>query len=697
MYGSVEFSADKLFGKRSFSWSPKVDKDSVETQSVPLDKTESASSELQESVFKDRIGRLSMGSAGQGGRLSKESRFSYPGNVDDFPTGNMGVSFSGNMNNFPIGKGVSFSGNKNSFPIGKGGSFYGNEFEGLSEDFRTVGDSTSSFSVVGDSVSFKGDDKASSVDWDKVVFLETKKRTPSDMQQFDIDTVIQTKSVTDCISEAEKSVAVQVWLMDAQKLGDKVYQERMEDLKAAREAILFLHEHDAKYVFSMGFEALMLMLVKKGHSSVQNVRRAYLRWIVFAKEHNTLSNIPGLCSFFTSIQENGFKSNAAYKGTAAQAVRIALISAVKLFNAPFALSDLQDEKIELICCRREGSKEDVAMVPLSVMFFIDELALGQYYEQVMNKENSVVLSSSVLLFLRSLSILARSGLRTVDGLRCSVVSEVLLEPISKNRYCVLRFSGNKQRNGRPKAPTEVYIWEQGVLEGSALWFAEWVEHFHKKKHILPQLTPAVVHCESLSHDWVLSNKVATTAGLAQLWSALLSLSPFLMSKKDISTYGWTIYGLRTVLPSLGGILGLAPHEAASLGSWSVDTTVVDSSSRMSERYSRETVQPFNALHAKVKLFSFLHLWVGGDHQWQLKIPLQLGEIPHYEFLRGEVCNDGSQPGFVEYHGGVQAEDIDSFSGDESEVVTSSPKKKTKSQTVPPVRTSSRRRVSSSRM
>jgi hypothetical protein len=64
--------------------------------------------------------------------------------------------------------------------------------------------------------------------------------------------------------------------------------------------------------------------------------------------------------------------------------------------------------------------------------------------------------------------------------------------------------------------------------------------------------------------------------------------------------------------------------------------------------------------------------------------LQLGEIPHFEFLRGESCNDGSQLVPVEHHGRGQAEDIESFSGDESVVVTLSPKKKTRSQAAQPV-------------
>jgi hypothetical protein len=126
----------------------------VEKQSVPLQDVGSVSKEIKESVFKDRIGRLSMESAGPGGighlymesvgpggighlsmesvgpggighlsmesvgpggRLSKESRFSYQGNVDVVPTGT----------------GVSFYGNKNCFLTGKGVSFFGKEGEGL--------------------------------------------------------------------------------------------------------------------------------------------------------------------------------------------------------------------------------------------------------------------------------------------------------------------------------------------------------------------------------------------------------------------------------------------------------------------------------------------------------------------------------------------------------------------------------------
>jgi len=125
--------------------------------------------------------------------------------------------------------------------------------------------------------------------------------------------------------------------------------------------------------------------------------------------------------------------------------------------------------------------------------------------------------------------------------------------------------------------------------------------------------------------------------------------------------------------------------------------MVDSSSRMPERYSSDTVQSFNALSVKVKLLTLVHQWVGGDHEWQLRIPLQLGEIPHYEFLRVESCNDGGQLVPVEHHGRGLAEDIESFSGDESGVVLSSPKKKTKSQAAQPVRTGSRLRVATSKM
>jgi len=112
MYGSVDDLADNIFGGKSLSWRPKVNSDSVGKQSVPLQ--EVVSKEIKESVFKDRIGLLSMESAVSGGigHISMESV-------------GPGVSLSKEIR-FSIETGVSFYGNKNSFHTGKGVSFYGN-------------------------------------------------------------------------------------------------------------------------------------------------------------------------------------------------------------------------------------------------------------------------------------------------------------------------------------------------------------------------------------------------------------------------------------------------------------------------------------------------------------------------------------------------------------------------------------------
>lgn len=124
----------------------------------------------------------------------------------------------------------------------------------------------------------------------------------------------------------------------------------------------------------------------------------------------------GVQHFLASAVKGGSQIKKASKGTAANRVRQQLNNARIHLNAPFS-ADIMDSKYTMISTARvvDGQLEDQSSVPLSAQLHMEILALGAELSlEVLGYVPEVVLQGTALMTMRSITMLARGGLRNID-------------------------------------------------------------------------------------------------------------------------------------------------------------------------------------------------------------------------------------------------------------------------------------------
>ena len=433
--------------------------------------------------------------------------------------------------------------------------------------------------------------------------------------------------------------------------GSHEFNKRAENAAEARLTLSYLRDHEPA-CFARLAEAtalkdsdirtdqMLASLARQKKPKVSKARRAlrnFRAWQYVRRDVLSADDPLGPSSTHFAMYAvdsiNLARSKGFAKDFSGQANIDSLVAAAEVLGARFQVHRLKHSMVSAACERSSFAlltPVSKAVMPLSYMFQLEDIALGPYFFRVrgrMPPPEYDRLPVQALHYARASVLVSWTSLRLVDGLRAARATDDRrrLLPIGDAGGPFFDLAVAKSKNGKPiRARLPV----QGVSPGAELWVADFLDAVGLSPSFFPSATYPHGHAGDISqaNGWHFSRNCCSSENYSKAIHSLLALPPLCISKEDRTELGITGRA-RATFPECAEALGWQPHDTSVLGEWASPPSNASSSKRRKTSVPTcKTYAPLaigdRQLEIRRRMMSAMAALVGADQQWTDVIPLQ---------------------------------------------------------------------------